>query len=56
VKKIRNIIASLFNAVWTSSFTWEFMPSTGCVPVKVTDAIQKSGLDYHIHGEVARGI
>jgi len=26
------------------------------VPVKVTDAIQKSGLDFHMHGEVARAI
>jgi hypothetical protein len=43
--------------VSVSSFTLKMSHAINrCVQVKVTDAIQKSELDFHIHGEVARVI
>jgi len=53
----KEVIALLFAIVWASSFTWIMLHAINrFVPVKVTDAMQKIGLDYHIHGEVARVI
>ena len=53
----KELVALLIAIVWASSFTWGMLHVINrYVPVKVTDAVQKSGLDYHIHGEVARVI
>jgi len=53
----KELVALIFAIVWASSFTWIMLHVINrYVPVKVTDAIQKSGLDFHIHGEVARTI
>jgi Amt family ammonium transporter len=54
---IKELTALLIAIVWASSFTWGMLHAINrYVPVKVTDAVQKSGLDFHIHGEVARVI
>ncbi len=54
---IKESVALLTAIVWASSFTWGMLHAIDrFVKVKVTDAVQKSGLDYHIHGEVARVI
>ena len=53
----KEMIALLIAIVWASSFTWGMLHAINhFVRVKVTDAIQKSGLDYHIHGEIAQAI
>ena len=50
----KEIIALLAAIVWAGSFTWGMLHAIDhFVQVKVTDAIQKSGLDFHIHGETA---
>lgn len=54
---IKEMVALVIAIVWASSFTWGMLHAINhFVRVKVTDAIQKGGLDYHIHGEVARAI
>jgi Amt family ammonium transporter len=53
----KEVTALLFAIVWASSFTWIMLHTIDrFVKVRVTDAIQKSGLDLHMHGEVARAI
>jgi len=53
----KELSALLVAIVWASSFTWGMLHAIDrFVEVKVTDAIQKSGLDFHIHGETARVI
>ena len=53
----KETVALLVAIIWASSFTWFMLHAINrFVPVKVTDAIQKSGLDFHMHGEVARTI
>lgn len=50
----KEVAALLFAILWASSFTWGMLHVIDrFVQVKVTDAIQKSGLDFHIHGETA---
>jgi ammonium transporter, Amt family len=50
----KETVALLIAIVWASSFTWGMLHTLNhFVRVKVTDAIQKSGLDYNIHGEIA---
>ena len=52
---IKELAALAIAVVWASSFTWGMLHAIDrFVTVKVADAVQKSGLDYHIHGEVAR--
>ena len=54
---LKELTALLVAIVWASSFTWGMLHAIDrFVEVKVTDAIQKSGLDFHIHGETARVI
>ena len=54
---VKETLALLAAILWASSFTGVMLHSINrFVHVKVTDAVQKSGLDYHIHGEVARVI
>ena len=53
----KEIVALIFSIIWASSFTWGMLHAINrFVPVKVSDAVQKGGLDLHIHGEVARAI
>ncbi|MEI6276808.1 MAG: ammonium transporter [Prolixibacteraceae bacterium] len=53
----KELLALLAAIIWAGSFTWGMLHAIDrFVQVKVTDAVQKSGLDYHIHGEVARVI
>jgi ammonium transporter, Amt family len=53
----KELVALLLAIVWASSFTWGMLHVIDkFVPVKVSDAIQKAGLDLHAHGEVARAI
>ncbi len=53
----KELSALLIAIIWASSFTWGMLHAIDkFVEVKVTDAIQKSGLDFHIHGETARVI
>ena len=53
----KELVALLAAIVWASSFTWGMLHAIDkYVRVKVTDAVQKSGLDLHIHGETARVI
>jgi len=53
----KELVALVIAIVWASSFTWGMLHVINrYVPVKVTDAMQKGGLDYHMHGEVARVI
>jgi Amt family ammonium transporter len=50
----KELIALLAAIIWASSFTWGMLHAIDhFVQVKVTDAVQKSGLDFHIHGETA---
>lgn len=50
----KEIIALLAAIIWAGSFTWGMLHVIDhFVQVKVTDAIQKSGLDFNIHGETA---
>jgi ammonium transporter, Amt family len=54
---LKEIAALLIAIIWASSFTWGMLHAINhFVRVKVTDAFQKGGLDYHIHGETARAI
>jgi Amt family ammonium transporter len=54
---IKELVAVLTAIIWASSFTWGMLHVIDkFVPVKVTDAVQKGGLDFHSHGEVARVI
>lgn len=54
---VKELVALLAAIIWAGSFTWVMLHTINrFVQVKVTDAVQKSGLDYHIHGEVARVI
>jgi Amt family ammonium transporter len=51
----KEFVALLISIVWASSFTWVMLHTINrFVPVKVSDTVQKAGLDLHIHGEVAR--
>lgn len=51
----KEFVALLISIVWASSFTWIMLHTINrFVPVKVSDTVQKAGLDLHIHGEVAR--
>jgi Amt family ammonium transporter len=53
----KELVALILAIVWASSFTWGMLHVIDkFVPVKVSDAIQKAGLDLHAHGEVARVI
>jgi len=53
----KEIVALLFAIVWASVFTWVSLHIINKItPVKVSDDIQKEGLDIHMHGEVARAI
>ncbi|MCL4481861.1 MAG: ammonium transporter [Bacteroidetes bacterium] len=50
----KELVALLAAIIWAGSFTWGMLHAIDhFVQVKVTDAIQKSGLDFHIHGETA---
>ncbi len=54
---LKELAALVIAIVWASSFTWGMLHAINrYVPVKVSDAVQKGGLDYHIHGEIARVI
>jgi Amt family ammonium transporter len=51
------LAALVIAIVWACSFTWGMLHAINrYTPVKVTDAMQKGGLDYHMHGEVAHVI
>jgi len=51
----KELVALLAAIIWAGSFTWGMLHGINLfVKVKVTDAVQKSGLDFHIHGETAR--
>jgi Amt family ammonium transporter len=53
----KEIVGLVIAIVWASSFTWGMLHVINhFVRVKVSDVVQKGGLDLHIHGEVARAI
>ncbi len=53
----KEVAALLMAIIWASAFTWGMLHLIDrFVPVKVSDSVQKMGLDYHMHGEVARAI
>lgn len=53
----KEIVALLMAIVWASAFTWGSLHIINRItPVKVSDDVQKAGLDIHMHGEVARVI
>jgi ammonium transporter, Amt family len=54
---VKELVALILAIVWASSFTWGMLHVIDkFVPVKVSDAVQRAGLDLHAHGEVARAI
>ena len=53
----KEIVALLMAIVWASAFTWGTLVAINhFVKVKVSEEIQKDGLDFHVHGEIARVI
>jgi Amt family ammonium transporter len=53
----KEIVALLMAIIWASAFTWGTLHIINKItPVKVSDDIQKAGLDIHMHGEIARVI
>lgn len=51
------VLALLLAIVWASAFTWGSLHVINrFIKVKVTDEVQKAGLDIHMHGEIARVI
>ena len=53
----KEIVALLKAIVWASAFTWGTLVAINhFVKVKVSEEVQKDGLDFHVHGEIARVI
>jgi Amt family ammonium transporter len=51
------VLALILAIVWASAFTWGTLHLINrFIKVKVTDEVQKAGLDIHMHGEIARVI